>query len=333
MPTIRQSDVIGVEFTGFAPIWSSIPDQSGSVGDAFSSLDLASYLNDGGLTATITAELVMAINPVSADDIDLPFDAIWTGGAASPTRLYFISSSTAYAFDYDGNRQSGDDLRNVLRAGAFSTETRLYFVGPANNFLMAFDFSGNRQTSDDITSLSSPLPGNYTGGFATDTRIYITYFRLITGGGVINTAYAFDLDGNRQTVDNITYSGTSRWQGGFATATRLYFVNGHTQTLMAYDHNGNRQMSDDISLPPGASLGALDTGMAVAMENDRIYVVDSTNNIAVAHTIHDDLPVGLSLADDDVTGTPTLEQTFTATFKATNSAGSDTVDIDFAIAA
>ena len=39
--------------------------------------------------------------------------------------------------------------------------------------------------------------------------------------------------------------GAGFWQGGFATDTRIYFVNNGTNTAVAYDFNLNRQADDD----------------------------------------------------------------------------------------
>ena len=346
MPTVRRSDAVPATITvPSAPMWSAVPAQSGTVGTAFTTLGLRQYLDDGNLETTVTAELKMAIHRVSDDDIDL--EAVGSGGSfsygavvAAPTRIYVLendslspgANSEVRSYGYDGTRYSSEDIdlpNGTSFRAAFRTATRLYFVDMSGTTTMcyAYDLSRNRQSTDDI-DIGTIRPD---GAFATSNRIYFV-------GDVPDTAYVFDLSGTRQSSEDISL-GSGQWLSGFATSNRLYFVNNTGNAAIAYDHSGTRQSNDDISLSSAAWVGSTATFMTTAMESDRIYLLNITDDELVAYTLHDDLPAGLSISDNaetevtQVSGTPEQEQTFTACFKAENSLGEDTVDVEFAIAA
>ena len=90
-------------------------------------------------------------------------------------RLYFISTasdatSEAVAYDFDGNRQSGDDIAigAGFWQGGLASDTRIYFVNNGTNTAVAYDFDGVRQSGDDISIVSN----SWQGAVASDTRLY-----------------------------------------------------------------------------------------------------------------------------------------------------------------
>ena len=72
---------------------------------------------------------------------------------------------------------------------------------------------------------------------------------------------------NSEGMDTVTIAFTIQ------TASRLYFVNDASDTVVAYDYSGTRQSADDISLGSGQWQGGLAT-------HTRLYFVRTFGNIA-----------------------------------------------------
>ena len=174
--------------------------------------------------------------------------------------IYFINntSDTAVAYDFDGNRQSDDDISLGTGdwQGGVASDDRLYFINNTNDMAVAWDFDGNRQSGDDI-SLGT---GSWQGGVASDDRIYFI-------NESDNEGVAYDFDGNRQSTDDIAL-GNGFWAGSAASDDRLYFINISNAQGIAYDFDGNRQSADDISLGSGLLWGGSGT-------DDRLFFIRS----------------------------------------------------------
>ena len=215
-------------------------------------------------TYTYTATDSEGVTQTQTFTIVVAAEAVTTAGG----RLYFISTasdatSTAHAYDFDGARQSADDI--LLGAGfwqgGLASDTYIYFVNNGTNTAVAYDFDGARQTSADI-SLDS---NSWQAAVASDTRLY-----FVSDSG--NTAVAYDFDGARQSSDDISL-GTGAWAATSRSNNRLFFVNDTTNVAVAYDFDGNRQSGDDISLGTGGWRGGLSS-------DTRLYFVNGTNAIA-----------------------------------------------------
>ena len=200
-------------------------------------------------------------------DIDLAIDSTTPQNAAASAsidyaeaadpvliedRLYFISTasdatSIAHAYDFDGNRQSDDDIAigAGFWQGGLASDTYIYFVSNGGNVGAAYDFYGDRQAAQDI-SLDS---NSWQAAVSSDTRLYFV-------SDSTNTAVAYDFDGNRQSGDDISLGGGG-WAATSRSDDRLYFVNNSVNIARAYDFDGNRQASDDITLTTGAKRGGL----------------------------------------------------------------------------
>ena len=210
--------------------------------------------------------------------------------------------------------------------------------------VVAYDHNGDRQSADDISLPDNIVGGgvsrsiSWEGGFNNGNDFYftgaVTYF--VGSIPVRNDLLFRSVNGGTPTL-LISPSRPATVRGGFVAGDRFYLV-GDDFRLYAYDFDGNRQNDDDVQIPNSTWMGAVTTGMSVAMENDRLYLCETEDSgfatNALAYTLHDDLPQGLELnASDQVTGTPIVAQTFTATFTATNSLGSNSVDVVFTVAA
>ena len=215
-------------------------------------------------TYTYTATDSEGVTQTQTFTIVVAAEAVTTAGG----RLYFISTasdatSTAHAYDFDGARQSADDI--LLGAGfwqgGLASDTYIYFVNNGTNTAVAYDFDGARQTSADISLASA----SWQAAVASDTRLY-----FVSDSG--NTADAYDFDGDRQSSDDISL-GTGVWAATSRSNNRLYFVNDTTNVALAYDFDGNRQSGDDISLGTGGWRGGLSS-------DTRLYFVNGTNAIA-----------------------------------------------------
>ena len=178
-------------------------------------------------------------------------------------RTYFVNNSanTAVAYDFDGTRQSADDISLGTAAweGVVASNNRLYFI-QSGGTVHAYDFDGNRQSADDI-SLGS---GAWRGGAASDDRLYFIDDNA-------NTAVAYDFDGTRQSADDISLS-NHLWEGGIASDDRLYFINRSRSRAVAYDFDGNPQSSDDIGLSRVDWRGG-------AASNNRLYFIQSGGTV------------------------------------------------------
>ena len=233
----------------------------------------------GTITISLAIDSTSPQNASASATIDYAeADVVVTAGG----RLYFIStasdaSSTARAYDFDGNRQSADDIPigAGFWQGGFATDTRIYFVNNGTNTAVAYDYDGNRQTGDDI-SLDS---NSWQAAVASDTRIFVV-------SDSTNTAVAYDFDGNRQSGDDISLGGGT-WAATSRSDNRLYFVNDSVDIARAYDFNGTRQSDDDITLGSGAWRGGL-------RSDTRIYFVDGTNARAYDYS-------GTRQSGDDIT--------------------------------
>ena len=136
---------------------------------------------------------------------------------------------------------------------------------------------GNTAVSQDFTVTAADT-------VATDGRLYF----IATASDATATAVAYDLDGTRQSADDILI-GAGFFQGGFATDTRIFFVNNGTNTAVAYDYDGNRQTADDIDLDSNS-------WQAAVASDTRIYVVSDSTNTAVAYDFD-----GNRQSGDDIT--------------------------------
>ena len=319
------TDTVSIAFTvvGTAPVFGAILGQSLTVGTDY---NYTLPINRGGLITTISEQLTLNIELITGDDIDLGVGN-WTGGAATSTRLYFVDTAPDFvrAYDHSGNRQSGDDidLGDGTWTGGIATSTRLYFIDSSPDFVRAYDHSGNRQSGDDI-DLGN---GAWNGGAATSTRLYFV-------DNTFDFVRAYDHSGNRQSGDDIDL-GNGIWKGLIATETRLYVIRdiGSTGVLIAYDYSGNRHADDDVSLVEDYD-GGTNTSFMSDTINDRIWLIDDGNNIAHPYTLlGSGLPDGIFYSNGVVSGTPTVEDTFSVMFTATNSVGSDTVTIDYTVQA
>ena len=88
----------------------------------------------------------------------------------------------------------------------------------------------------------------------------------------MNTALAYDLDGNRLPASNDISLPTGTWRGGLRSDTRIYFVSG--SQAIAYDYSGTRQSDDDIELGTGRWHGG-----AAIFEDESVTVPSVPQNL------------------------------------------------------
>ena len=222
-------------------------------------------------------------------------------------RLYFINdtTNTAVAYDFDGTRQSTDDISLGTGSwqGGVASDDRLYFINDTTNTAVAYDFDGTRQSTDDI-SLGN---GVWAGGTSANNRLYFINFQTPT------SLTAYDFDGSRQSLSDITIISRS-WLGTISSDNRIYIVDTGNLIAIAYDFSGNRQSTDDISL----GIGSWQGGVA---SDDRLYFINDTTNTAVAYDFD-----GTRQSTDDISlgsgtwrgGTSIIEDSATLTISTTD---------------
>lgn len=237
-----------------------------------------------------------------------------------PNRLIFVnrSATTAVFYDFDGNRQSSDDIALGTGdwRGIVATNDRIHFINRTTNSTNAYDFDGSRQSGDDI-ALGT---GSWNGAIATDNRLHFINYNA-------SSTTAYDFSGTRQSGDDIALGATS-YLGGAASDNRLHFLRDGQSSTTAYDFSGTRQSGDDITLSGTANW------RGGASSDDRLYFINLSTRIAVAYDFS-----GTAQSSDDISlgtgnwegGVGIIEPTATYTLSTTDTdirAGETGVEID-----
>ena len=204
------------------------------------------------------------------DDIDL---AGTTGGYAAgftrDNKLYAIVKSSsmtaaAEAYGFDNTRQSASDISLALLAGAASSildvaanDTTIYLLHPNVGGVSEYRLSTGVRISP--TRFSGVSYGKCLA--LSDDMLYI-----IAGTSTTNMrANAFDLDGTRQTLSDITLDGadiSTNPQGAFVFNNLMYVMNDTRDRAYPYDLSSKTKVDDadkEVELPNIAIAGGVVT--------------------------------------------------------------------------
>ena len=215
-------------------------------------------------------------------------------------RYYFFAGASAaargYAYDFDGNRQAGDDVvvEDLIPSyvgeisGATATATRIALIAQSMRKVFVFDRSWNPLPAEDV---ALPNVSGHNGICATDTRWVLI-------NSVNNELVFYDFEGNAQSsetqslataawtglfsdaaniylVENtngrifrrsytsatlstfISSLGTGRWEGGTSTSTRFLLLDTTSDRAVFYNHSGVLESSEAFSLVSGTHRSVL----------------------------------------------------------------------------
>ena len=226
--------------------------------------------------------------------------------------------------------------------------------------MVAYDFDRARQAGQDITvAYTGP---SWNDGVATSDRIFLVNENL-------TMAVAFDHNGVRQSDDDINL-GSGQWQGASINQAgdTLYFLDNSANRIRVYNTSGVHQsdigLGDDnyhaivvvgtfiYATARGSTTASaynlndgtadptrdIDTGFdrlfggVRVPERNLIYFAEDDADYGRAFTDGNTLPVGISLENGVVSGTPILPQAATGvTFIARNIIDTDSITILFTV--
>ena len=193
------------------------------------------------------------------DDIDLSEDSsAYVAGFTRDGKLYAVAkpSASSYtvsaeAYGFDNTRQSASDISLSLRTSAHSTRpVRDIAANDSTIYLLQDGASGvtEYRLSTGVRVSPTRFSGVSNGRCLalSDDKLYV-----ITG----SKAHAFDLDGSRQTLSDITLDSTdigSYPTGGFVHNNLLYVINDSVDRAFPYDISSSTKVDDEskeIELP------------------------------------------------------------------------------------
>ena len=281
------ADTTNIQFTvsGTSPTLSAVAAQSYIQNRAITPVTLQA---SGNPTPTITE--LRSVPQGQANDFALANGA-WRGAARNGNRIYFVrtGSTTLFAYDLQGGRQSGDDIAitGTSYEGIVFTDSRIFLVDNGASIAKAFSHNGTAVNEDIDLGV-----GGWNGATRKGDRLYF----LDNANNVIRVYTAL---GTRRQTEDITIQNRA-YRSVLALDDAIYVIASSTNNAYPYYYNGTA--FDDafrVSLGDGNWQGSVWT------PNHEIFFVDADGNMAHAFSDGSNLPQGIEINDGTLSGTPT----------------------------
>ena len=299
-----------------APVFGTIPAQTLTIGEEYSYT-----LPVSGDPTSITVDTAFSAMRQTSEELSIPIGGNNRSIVVVGDNIWSIDNidDTVYIFNLDGVYQNFISLGYEVHA-SFATEDRVYLIERDTSTLRAFDYDENRVSSDDNTSALDNI--DWTGGAYDGTHVVL-----------------LDNDNNRLRFFNTSFQEQTmqidlpnkNWQSVVALPTGYMMFNSDDDIMTFYDRDGNL-VSDNNFTVSGSWFGASSMVGNVPYNSNRIYMVNRISGAVRVYSVYTGaLPDGLISSDNVISGTPTVEGTFSVMVTATNSAGSNTATIVFTV--
>ena len=206
-------------------------------------------------------------------DVDLSEEsANYVAGFVRDGKVYAVPNpsgytATAEAYGFDNTRQSASDISFALRASAAPSNYRIKDIATSDTRVYLLQDNVSGVTEYNLTTGVRQSPVRFSGVSSGDC-LALTDDKLYIIGGTTTTnmkAYAFDLDGTRQTLSDITLDGTdigTSPTGAFMFNNLLYVINDSSDRAFPYDISSKAKVEDEskeIEMPNVSSADGVVT--------------------------------------------------------------------------